>query len=93
MAASLTSLDVGRVALQLAVSQNRQEEQALRQQFLERQIRSVAVDFGGEFISSIVRIVERAVVAAQRQGLVPANHVGEGAVAGATHAALEQIVS
>ncbi len=92
MAANLTSLDVGRVALQLAVSQNRQEEQALRQQFSERQIRSVAVDFGGEFISSIVRIVERAVVAAQRQGLVPANHVGEGAVAGATHAALEQIV-
>lgn len=89
---SFTSLDIGRVALQLAISQNRQEEQLLRQQFLDRQIRSVAVDFGGEFITSIVRIVERAVVAAQRQGLVPANHVGEGAVAGATHEALEQVV-
>lgn len=91
--ASYTSLDIGRVALQMAISQTRQEEQALRQQFLERRIRSVAVDFGGDFITSIVRVVERAVVAAQRQGLAPANHVGEGAVAGATHDALEQIVN
>ena len=91
MTSSFTSLDIGRVALQLAISQNRQEEQLLRQQFLDRQIRSVAVDFGGEFIQSIVKIVERAVVAAQRQGIVTSTHVGAGAVAGAAHEALEQV--
>ncbi|MCD7873460.1 MAG: HutP family protein [Acidaminococcaceae bacterium] len=57
----------------------------------EHGIRSTAVDFGGEFIPSIVKIVERAVVAAQRQGLVSDTHVGAGAVAGAAHTALEQV--
>lgn len=47
--------------------------------------------FGGEFIQSIVKIVERAVVAAQRQGIVTSTHVGAGAVAGAAHEALEQV--
>lgn len=49
------------------------------------------IDFGGEYLLSVKKIIERAVVAAGRQGLVEANHVGEGAVAGAIHAALEQI--
>ena len=39
------------------------------------------------------KIIERAVVAAQRQGLVNEDHIGAGAVAGATHSALEQIAS
>lgn len=90
----LTSLDVGRAAIKIAVTENRAEEQAVRQNLLEKQgIQAVAVDFGGEFVPSIKKIIERAVVAAQRQGLVPSNHVGEGAVAGAIHAALGQISS
>ncbi len=87
----LTSVDVGRAALSMAVSENRQEEQELRNRLSMRSIHATAVDFGGEYITSVKKIIERAVVAAQRQGLVPTNHVGEGAVAGATHAALEQI--
>ena len=51
------------------------------------------MDCGGEFISSVTRIVERAVVAAKREGLVGESHPDEGAVAGATHEALMQIVS
>ena len=89
----LTSLDVGRAALAMAISTDRQEEQALRQQLQSRGIQAVAVDFGGEYLSSVKKMIERAVVAAQRQGLIEASHVGEGAVAGATHAALEQITS
>ena len=50
-----------------------------------------ASDFGGEFSSNIVKIVERAVVAAQRQGVVSETHVGAGAVAGAANEALSQI--
>lgn len=87
----LTSLAVGRAALAMAISTDRQEEQAMRQRLQNRGILAVAVDFGGEYLSSVKKMIERAVVAAQRQGLIEASHVGEGAVAGATHAALEQI--
>lgn len=87
----LTSLDIGRAALAMAISTDRQEEQAMRQCLQGRGIQAVAVDFGGEYLSSVKKMIERAVVAAQRQGLIEASHVGEGAVAGATHAALEQI--
>lgn len=86
-----TSLDIGRAAVKLAATASRSEETDVKRQLAERGIRSTAVDFGGEFISSIVKIIERAVVAAQRQGLVPDNHVGAGATAGAANAALEQI--
>ena len=89
----ITSVDIGRAALAMAISQDRQEEQELRERLRLRNILATAVDFGGEYVTSVKKIIERAVVAAQRQGLVTANHVGEGAVAGATHAALEQITS
>ena len=71
----LTSIEIGRAALKIAVTGSRSEEQRIKQELAEQGIRSTAVDFGGEFIPSIVKIVERAVVAAQRQG----------------HAALEQV--
>ncbi|WP_425057589.1 hypothetical protein SCACP_21070 [Sporomusa carbonis] len=87
----ITSINVGRAALKMAISETRQDEQDTRQLLAKRNIQSVAVDFGGEFIPSVKKIIERAVVAAQRQNLVPANHVGEGAVAGAVRDALEQI--
>lgn len=87
----LTSIEIGRAALKIAVTGSRSEEQRIKQELAEQGIRSTAVDFGGEFIPSIVKIVERAVVAAQRQGLVSDTHVGAGAVAGAAHAALEQV--
>ena len=77
----LTSIEIGRAALKIAVTGSRSEEQRIKQELAEQGIRSTAVDFGGEFIPSIVKIVERAVVAAQRQGLV----------SGAAHAALEQV--
>lgn len=89
----ITSIDIGRAALKLAISENRQDEQESREALLRKGIRATAVDFGGEFVPSVKKIIERAVVAAERQGLVAANHVGEGAVAGAARAALEQITS
>lgn len=89
--AEITSIDVGRAALRMAMSESRQDEQDMRQRLQQQGISSVAVDFGGEFVSSVKKIIERAVVAAQRQGVVASNHVGEGAVAGASHVALQQI--
>ena len=87
----LNSMAIGRAALNIALTASRAEENAMKEELNREGIRSTAVDFGGEFVPSIVKIVERAVVAAQRQGLVAETHVGAGAVAGAAHEALEQL--
>ena len=86
-----TSIDVGRAALKIAITNSRTEEQKVKDELTAMGIRSTAVDFGGEFIQSIVKIIERAVVAAQRQGVVTNTHVGAGAVAGAAQEALDQV--
>lgn len=86
------SRNVARAAVRMALSASREEERQLKAE-LSPEIRCAAVDCGGEFISSVTRIVERAVVAAKREGLVGESHLDEGAVAGATHEALMQIVS
>lgn len=88
-----TSIEVGRAALKIAITSNRNEEAKVKAELKDEGIRSTAVDFGGEFVSSIVKIVERAVVAAQRQGIVSTTHVGAGAVAGACHEVLSQLSS
>ena len=85
------SIAIGRAALRLAITESREAEQELRKQLHEQDIRSVAVDFGGQFVPSIPKIIEHAVVAAQRQRVVADNHIGEGAVIGATQEALEQL--
>ncbi len=87
-----SSIDIGRAALRISLTASRAEEMQVKEIMAKQGIRTTAVDFGGEFIPSVVKIIERAVVAAQRQGLVTETHVGAGAVAGATHAALEQVV-
>lgn len=86
-----TSLDVGRAALKIAMTKTRKEETALKKEFLQDGIRTTAVDIGGEFSTVIPKILERAVVAAQRENLVSESHVGAGAVSGATHTAIGQI--
>ncbi len=86
-----TSIAIGRAALRLAITETREEEQELKKKLAAKGIRSVAVDFGGQFIPSISKIIEHAVVAAQRQQVVAENHIGEGAVLGATQEALEQL--
>jgi len=85
-----SSIDIGRAALQIAITGSRAEENSIKETLQVKGIKATAVDFGGDFIPSIVKIVERAVVAAERQGLVSNSHVGAGAVAGAAHEALEQ---
>lgn len=85
------SIFVGRSAIRMALTESREEELALREHLLTLGINSVGVDFGGEFLPMVRKIIERAVVASQRQGLVPSNHVGEGSVAGATKSILDEI--
>ena len=68
--ATYSSIEIGRAALHIALTANRAEEMRVKERLAKQGIKSTAVDFGGEFIPSIVKSIERAVVAAQRQGLV-----------------------
>lgn len=86
------SRQVAAVAVRMALSESREEEQRLKKEFAAKGIRAAAVDCGGEFISSVQKIVERAVVAAKREGVIREVHAEEGAVAGATREALSQLM-
>ena len=86
------SKKVAAVALRMALTESREEEAQLKEFYAKAGIRTVAVDYGGEFILAVRKIVERAVVAAKREGVILETHGGEGAVAGATREALTQIM-
>lgn len=85
------SKEVARCALKMAMTDTREEETALKTEMASRSIQCAASDFGGDFVSSIMRITERAVVAARRERLIGNTHHEEGAVAGACREALSQI--
>ena len=89
---TLGSRDVARYAVQMSLTKNREEESQLKQELLKSSVYTAAVDYGGEFISSVNRIIERAVVAAKREGIIKDSHVEEGAVAGAAREAITQIM-
>lgn len=80
-------------AIKIALTADREEERQLIHQDLALGIQAAAVDFGGEFISSVSKMVERAVVAAKREGLIGSTHAEEGAVAGAAREAISQIIN
>lgn len=87
------SKEVASAAIRMALSSSRQEESQLKKELYEKaRIKAVAVDYGGEFVSSVGKIVERAVVAAKREGVIKDTHADEGAVAGATREAVAQIM-
>lgn len=84
---------VASAAIKMALSASRQEEVAIKKELLEQwEVKAVAVDYGGEYISSVGKIVERAVVAAKREGVIKDAHADEGAVAGAAREAITQIM-
>lgn len=84
---------VSHAALLMCLTESRDEEHALKEKLLAEDVRAAAVDYGGEFVTSIRRIVERAVVAAKREGVIVADeYKEEGSVAGAAHEALTQVM-
>lgn len=86
------SSDVARAAIRLAISANMEEERAEKSRLLaEMDIRACGVDFGGDFLSSTIRIIERAIVAAKRENVILEQHNEVGGVAGATREALQQV--
>lgn len=86
------SKEVARAAINLSLSSTREEEKMLKDAYVDQEMFAAAVDFGGEFISSVMRIIECAVVAAKREGIIHDTHYEEGAVAGATREAISQIM-
>jgi len=88
----LNSRRVAAAAIRMALTETREEEYRLKRELAAQGIQTAAVDYGGEFISSVQKIVERAVVAAKREGVIKETHSEEGAVAGAAREALSQIM-
>lgn len=88
----IDSIVVARAALQLSMSPSREAERKLKENYLSEGIKSTAVDYGGEFLASLQKVIERAVVAAKREHLVDQTILGEGAVAGAAREALSQVM-
>ncbi len=86
----LDSFDVAKAAITMAIS-SRSSEESIIKDLKKKNILATAVDIGGEFNSSIPKIIERAVVASKRSGVTTECHVHDGAVIGATREALMQI--
>lgn len=89
---NLGSKEAARAAILMATSVDREHENTVKASFRDSMIRAAAVDYGGEFVFSGNRIVERAIVASKREGLIEPGHAEEGALAGAAHEALTQIL-
>ena len=87
------SRDAATAAITIAVTKDRLEEKNMQNKFRSEGILTSAVDFGGEFIASVTKMIERAVVAAKRENLISDSHAEEGAVAGAAREAVSQIVN
>lgn len=86
------SRDVVKAAIRMSLTGDRDEERELKKELLAKGIKTAAVDYGGEFTNSIMKIIERAVVSAKREGVITECHIEEGAVAGAAREALSQIM-
>ena len=86
------NLDVARAALGLALSPTRTQEQSLKEELRQKGIAGAAADIGGQFLASIPTVIERAIVAAKREGVIRDEHPHVGAVAGAAREALAQIL-
>ena len=85
------SREVARAAITLAMTDTREEEAAEKASLATAEIRAAAVDFGGDFSQSVLKMIERAVVCAEREGLIGQTHHEQGAVAGAAHDAIAEV--
>lgn len=93
MSEKFGSREVCKCAIKIALTEDRETENKLKIKYLDAGIKVAAVDFGGEFITSVNKIIERCVVAAKREGIIEDTHAEEGAVAGAAKEAISQIVN
>ena len=88
---NVDSHDVARAALTLAMTVSRDDESAQKIRLAQLGVQCAASDFGGDFVASVMKIIERAVLIAKREGLIGEAFHEEGAVAGAAHDAVTQV--
>lgn len=81
-----------RAAVLTAMTDSRAGEAELIAGLKKDGIAAAAADFGGSFPGGLSRMLEAAVVAAKREGVIAGSHAEEGAVAGACHEALTQLM-
>ncbi|MGB3367902.1 MAG: HutP family protein [Acidaminobacteraceae bacterium] len=84
------SIEVAKAAVKLAMA-TREEEVELKKIYMEKGYKTVAVDVGGKLPDITTKILERALVASKKNGIIEDVHLHDGAVAGATREALAQI--
>ncbi len=87
------SKEIAKASIRIALTGSMEEETRLKERYKENGTQTCAVNFGGEFISSVMKIVESTVVAAKREGVIENNQHEEGAVAGAVREAVSQITN
>ena len=87
-----TSLEVAKYATKMAIS-SREEEEELKIELKKKGILVTAGNIGGNINESTSKILERALVASKRNGLIREEHLHEGGVIGATRDALMQVWS
>ncbi len=85
------SRDVARAAVMLAMTATREDEAEMKVELGKNGIQAAAVDYGGEFVTSVMKMVERAVVASKRENVIGDTSHEEGVVAGAAREALSQV--
>jgi len=86
------SRDVAQAAVRMAATSTREEESYLKTLLQDSDIRICAIDFGGDFVASINKIIERTVYIAKKERIIDDSHEEEGSVAGAAHEAVMQIM-
>jgi len=84
------SVEVAKASVEMAIS-SREHELVLMKELEKIGILAAAVDIGGNLISSVPKIIERALVATKRTGIIEDCHLHDGAVAGATREAIMQV--
>lgn len=84
------SVEVAKIATKMSIS-TREEEHKLIEELRKEDVFAVAVDIGGNLNTSIPKIIERALVASKRTGIIKDCHLHDGAVVGATREALMQV--
>lgn len=86
------SRTVAAAALRMVSSEDRAEEALIKEFLLKNDIKAAAIDFGGDFIASVNKVIERSILLAKREEIISDTHSEEGGVAGAAREAMSQIM-
>ena len=82
--------DLCTCAIEIAISKDIESEKKIKERLLKDGVRATGVNFGGNFVSSIPKMIERIMIASKKEGILISEEEA-GAIIGATKDALSQI--